>query len=168
MESRSKCLREGELMKRLLLLVPLLLVSHCFTSQPAGAGDLGIADMKEVEAQQNKPPIFQGRCGGPLSDTIKKCRVSFINGKLVVSERLKESDFPANDFNAFRGITPDQVKDISWNEPQFHKHQRFTNEIIYVSSDGNWTRAGFQFAHGDQVKGFYSELLRWMNQTSQP
>ena len=156
-------------MKRLLLLLPMLLVSQWFLKQPAKAGDLGVADMKEVAPQQDGPPIFQGRCGGPLSDTIKKCQVAFLNGKLVVSQKAKASEKTESNFNETRGITPDQIRSISWNEPQFHHNrQRFTNEIIYVSSEGKWTRAGFQFAHGDQVRGFYSELLRWMSQTSNP
>ena len=155
-------------MKRLLLLVPMLLVSQWCPNQPARAGDLGVADMREVAPQQDGPPIFQGKCGGPLSDTIKKCRIAFIDGKLVVSRKIKASEEPEKDFNETRGITPDQVRGISWNEPQFIRHQRFTNEIIYISSEGQWTRAGFQFAHGDQVKGFYTQLLRWMNKTSQP
>ena len=124
--------------------------------------------MREVAPQQDGPPIFQGKCGGPLSDTIKKCRIAFIDEKLVVSRKIKASEEPEKDFNETRGITPDQVRGISWNEPQFIRHQRFTNELIYISSEGQWTRAGFQFAHGDQVKGFYTELLRWMNKTSQP
>ena len=124
--------------------------------------------MREVAPQQDGPPIFQGKCGGPLSDTIKKCRIAFIDEKLVVSRKIKASEEPEKDFNETRGITPDQVRGISWNESQFIRHQRFTNELIYISSEGQWTRAGFQFAHGDQVKGFYTELLRWMNKTSQP
>ena len=155
-------------MKRLLLLASILLMSQWFPSQQAKAGDLGVADMKEVARQQDGPSIFEGRCSAPLSDTIKKCRVAFLNGKLVVSKKTKAPEELANNFDESRGITPDQVRSISWNEPVFYKHQRFTNEIIYVSSQGKWTRAVFQFAHGDQVKGFYSELLRWMNQTSQP
>ena len=124
--------------------------------------------MREVAPQQDGPPIFQGKCGGPLSDTIKKCRIAFIDEKLVVYRKIKASEEPEKDFNETRGITPDQVRGISWNESQFIRHQRFTNELIYISSEGQWTRAGFQFAHGDQVKGFYTELLRWMNKTSQP
>ena len=106
-------------MKRLLLLAPMLLVSQWFPNQPAKAGDLGVADMKEVAQQQDGPPIFEGRCGGPLSDTIKKCRVAFINGKLVVSQKAKASKETESDFNETRGITPDQIRSISWNELWF-------------------------------------------------
>ena len=94
-------------MKRLLLLAPMLIVSPWFPNQPAKTEDLGVAEMREVAPQQDGPPIFQGRCGGPLSDTVKKCRIVFVNGQLVVSRKTEVSEKPENDFNETRVITSD-------------------------------------------------------------
>jgi len=131
----------------------------------AKAGDLGIADMKEFIAKPNELPVFRGKCGGPLFKAMKKCRVAFINDRLLVSKQEKASDEPERDFKEFPGITAGQVKSISCSEPNLTR-QEFTVEIIYISSAGKWARAGFQFAHGDQVRGFYSELLRWMSKAN--
>lgn len=141
----------------------ILLALAFFLLSPAWAGDLGIADMKKRESFSKNLNVFRGQCGGPLSDTLKECKIAFVNGRLVVSSNNKSSSSGASGFEGVKGILPNQVKSISWSEPQFHKHQRFINEIIYVSSKGDWTRAGFQFSHGNEVRGFYSALLRWMS-----
>lgn len=134
---------------------------------PAWAGDLGIADMQTRASSSESPEIFSGLCGGPLSDTKKKCSVSFINGRLVTSAKTKLSDDVYSAFEGVRGITPSQIKSISWHEPpNVNAPQEFVNEIIYESSEGKWTRAGFSFSHGDQVRGFYSALMRWMSKNN--
>jgi len=147
-------------MKKILFIIAHLLIS------PALAGDLGDADMKSSASFSNENKVYLGQCGGPLSDTLKQCKIAFIDGRLVVSSGNNSTDNSSYDFEGVKGILPNQVKSISWSEPQFHKHQRFVNEIIYVSSNGDWTRAGFQFSHGNQVRGFYSALLKWMGDKS--
>ncbi len=145
-------------MRIILLALAFLLPS------PALASDLGIADMKGRANFSQSLNVFRGQCGGPLSDTLKECKIAFVNGRLVVSSSRKSSDRGPSGFERVKGILPNQVRSISWSEPQFHNHQRFINEIIYVSSKGDWTRAGFQFSHGNEVRGFYSALLRWMSE----
>lgn len=145
----------------------ILLALAFFLPSPVLAGDLGIADMKERASFSKSLNVFRGQCGGPLSDTLKECKIAFVNGRLVVSSSGKSSDRGPSGLEGVQGILPSQVKSISWSEPQFHKHQRFINEIIYVSSKGDWTRAGFQFSHGNEVRGFYSALLRWMSEKNQ-
>ena len=134
---------------------------------PAWAGDLGVADMKGSASSSEGIKVYRGQCGGPLSDTLKECEIAFKNGRLVVSDSNKAIGNSSSDFEGIKGILPNQVRSISWSEPQFHKHQRFINEIIYVSSKGDWTRAGFQFSHGNEVRGFYSALLRWMSEKNE-
>lgn len=142
----------------------ILLALAFFLPSLAWAGDLGVADMKGAASSSEGIKVYRGQCGGPLSDTLKECKIAFKNGRLVVLDDNKSINNSSSEFESVKGIVPNQVRSISWSEPQFHNHQRFINEIIYVSSEGEWTRAGFQFSHGNQVRDFYSSLMRWMSE----
>mgnify|MGYP001170912559 FL=1 len=146
---------------RLALLWPLMLLISPIQSS---AGDLGAADMN-INERRYRIGVFEGKCGGPLSDTLVRCRVSFVDGKLVLSTDFEADKDDLIQFEETRGIYPDQVRHISWKENgsvYTEKGYGFVNEIIYESSSGAMNRAGFTFRHGDQVRGFYPALLEWL------
>ena len=128
-------------------------------------GDLGVADMN-ITNPKFRVKVYEGRCGGPLSDTLKKCRIAFIGNRLSVSTNFKTSKEDLSQFDEVPGIVADQVRHISWKENGSNATQKgfgFVNEIIYESRSGVLVRAGFIFKHGDQVRGFYPALLQWMS-----
>ena len=127
-------------------------------------GDLGVADMN-ITNPKFRVKVYEGMCGGPLSDTLKKCRISFIGGRLSVSTNFKTPKEDLSQFDEVPGIVADQVRHISWKENDNYPQgaQAFVNEIIYKSRSGELVRAGFIFKHGDQVRGFYPALLQWMS-----
>ena len=155
------------MMKKSFLLLLLLAVSGSVAvgSPLNQIGDLGAADMN-IANPKFREKVYEGRCGGPLSDTLKRCRISFIGNRLSISTNLKISKEDLSQFDEVPGILADQVRHVSWKENGSNATQKgfgFVNEIIYESRSGNLVRAGFIFKHGDQVLGFYPALLQWMS-----
>jgi hypothetical protein len=128
-------------------------------------GDLGAADMN-ITNPKFRVKVYEGKCGGPLSDALKRCRISFVGDRLSISTNLEISKEDLSQFDEVPGILADQVRHISWKDNgsvATEKGYGFVNEIIYESRSGNLVRAAFTFTHGDQVRGFYPALLQWMS-----
>ena len=53
-------------------------------------GDLGAADMN-IANPKFRVKVYEGKCGGPLSDALKRCRISFVGNRLSISTNLKIS-----------------------------------------------------------------------------
>lgn len=152
--------------KALSLFVFFALTGSAASAAPfEKAGDLGVADMN-ITNPKFKIKVYEGLCGGPLSDTLRRCRIAFVDGRLSVSTNFESSKDDLSQFNEVPGIVADQVRHISWKDNgsvATEKGYGFVNEIIYESRSGELVRAGFTFGHGDQVRGFYPALLQWMS-----
>ena len=138
-------------MKRLL--IPLLAA----LALPTFAGDLGQADLFLEEVEEgyvfDKKIMF---CGGMLSDTQKRCKIKFADGKMIVDDS--------------RGITPDQIINIYWQELRSPQGglgtlmSHFKVGINYVSSDGKTTVASVTFTNKyREAARFFTSLTNFVN-----
>ena len=135
-------------MKRLLisLLAALALPTAVIS------GDLGSADLKNTILrtrihydQVDNESIFKIKCGSLLY-AVKKCTVSFSEGRLKVDDSI--------------GITPSQVLDIYENNPANFAHFY----INYIDADGKINHAGFEIELGLKNKFIFKKALyKWMN-----
>ena len=140
-------------MKRLLL--PLLAALSLPTA--VVSGDLGQADLFLEDVEEGY--VFEKKimfCGGMLSDTQKRCKIKFADGKMIVDDS--------------RGITPNQITNIYWQElrsPQGglgNLMSYFKVGINYISSDGKTTVASVTFTNKyREAARFFTALTNFVN-----
>tara|TARA_B100001057_G_C22083934_1_gene656854 strand:- start:78 stop:500 length:423 start_codon:yes stop_codon:yes gene_type:complete len=140
-------------MKRLLL----SLLAAIVLPTAVNSGDLGKADLFIEEVQEGY--VFEKKimlCGGMLSDTQKRCKIKFADGKMIVDDS--------------RGITSDQITNIYWQELRSEQGglgtlmSYFKIGINYISSEGKKTVASITFTNNyREAARFFSALTNFVN-----